>query len=376
MNATARKIMIVAGEPSGDMHAAALIKALRTNKTGARFDCFGMGLEEMERAGLRRLVDARDLSLIGLFEVVAHYPKLRRAYRRLLRALREEAPDLLILVDYPDFNLKLAGDARRLGVKTLFYISPQVWAWRAGRVKTIARRVDMMAVVFPFEEKIYRDAGVPVRYVGHPLLEQIPDLPPPPRDRNDKNVLLMPGSRAVEIRRLLPTLCRTATKLAARVPSVRFSLLLAPGVAEAPVRRRLAQHGVECELIRKDPYSAMRGSDLAITASGTATLQLALCETPMVIVYKVSWPTYWLLKGLVRTPHIGLVNVVAGRRIAPELIQGAAGADAICREAAALLENPALALRTKRELQDVRRALGDDGGVENLAALVYEMTET
>lgn len=373
MNAPARKVMIVAGEPSGDMHAAALIEAL--NKTGARFDCFGMGLEQTQRAGLRRLVNARDLSLIGLFEVVAHYPKLRRAYRRLLRALREEAPDLLVLVDYPDFNLKLAGDARHLGVKTLFYISPQVWAWRAGRIKTIAQRVNMMAVVFPFEEKIYRDAGVPVRYVGHPLLEQIPDLPPPPRDGNDKNVLLMPGSRAVEIQRLLPTLCRAAVKLAARVPAVRFSLLLAPGVAEAPVREQLAQHGIACELIRENPYAAMRGSDLAITASGTATLQLALCETPMVIVYKVSWPTYWLLKRLVRTPHIGLVNVVAGKRIAPELIQGAAAADAICREAAALLEDSALALRTRRELQDVRRALGDGGGGENLAALVYEMTE-
>ncbi len=375
MSKTARKIMIVAGEPSGDMHAAALIKALRSDESSVRFDCFGMGLEQTQRAGLRRLVDARDLSLVGLFEVVSHYPKLRRAYRRLLRALREEAPTLLVLVDYPDFNLKLAGDAKRLGVKTLFYISPQVWAWRAGRVKTIARRVDMMAVVFPFEEKIYRDAGVPVRYVGHPLLEQVPDLPPPPRDGNDKNVLLMPGSRLVEVRRLLPTLCRAAVKLAARVPSVRFSLLLAPGVPDALVREELAQYGVECELIREDPYSAMRGSDLAITASGTATLQLALCATPMVIVYKVSWPTYWLLKRLVTTPHIGLVNVVAGKRISPELIQGQASADAICREAAALLEDRTLAQRTKRELQDVRHALGEDGGVEKLAALVREMAE-
>ncbi len=365
--------MLVAGEPSGDMHAADLIEALHSNHTadGDRFDCFGMGLAAMQRAGLRRLVDAGELSLVGLFEVIAHYPKLRRAYRRLVRALTEEAPDLLVLVDYPDFNLKLAKAARRLGVKTLFYISPQVWAWRAGRVKTIARRIDTMAVIFPFEEKFYRDAGVPVRYVGHPLVDQIPDVAPPPRD--DKKVLLMPGSRVVEVRRLLPVLCRAAVMLAARAPAVSFSLLLAPGIPAAPIGQTLRAHGLECELIRENPCAAMRGSGLALTASGTATLQLALCGTPMVIVYKVSWPTYFLLKRLVVAPRIGLVNIVAGKTVVPELIQGAASADAVCREALALLEDQARVRQIKSELQQVKQALGDGGTAKKLAGLVREM---
>ncbi len=369
--------MLVAGEPSGDMHAADLIAALRAHAGGKRFDCFGMGLGAMRRAGLRRLVDAGDLAVVGLFEVVAHYPKLRRAYRRLVRALEEEAPDLLVLVDYPDFNLRLAAVARRLKVKTLFYISPQVWAWRAGRVKTIARRVDAMAVVFPFEEKIYRDAGVPVRYVGHPLVDRMRDLPArgggKGGNRGGKKVLLMPGSRVVEVRRLLPVLCRAAVGIAARTPTVRFSLPLAPGLPAALIARHLRKHGLACEVIRDHHEAAMQDCDLALTASGTATLQLALCGTPMIIVYKVSWPTYVLLKRLVTTPRIGLVNIVAGKTVAPELIQGAANAEAICNEALALLEDERRTQEIKRDLDKVKRALGDGGAAENLAGLVREM---
>ncbi len=371
--------MVVAGEPSGDMHAADLIRALHSGENADGFDCFGMGLSEMKHAGLRRLVDASELSLVGLFEVVAHYPALRRAYRRLVRALREEIPDLLVLVDYPDFNLRLAKVARCVGVKTLFYISPQVWAWRAGRIRAIARRIDMMAVVFPFEEKIYRDAGVPVRYVGHPLVDQMHGLPPP-RDRNNgeggKKVLLMPGSRVVEVRRLLPVLCHAAAEIAAHAPSVRFSLLPAPGIPTEIVKRQLRKHHLNCELIRENPEAAMRGSDLAITASGTATLQLALCGTPMIIIYKTSWPTYFLLKRLVTTPSIGLVNIVAGKTVAPELIQGDANADAIRVQALAMLEDKQRVQTIRRDLDRVKRALGDGGAVEKLADLVRGMVGT
>ncbi len=374
MNDSPRKIMISAGEPSGDMHAAELIKALGASPGNGRLDCFGMGLEQMQRAGLRRLVDASELSLVGLFEVLAHYPKLRRAYRRLVRALREETPDLLVLVDYPEFNLKLAAAARRLGIKTLFYISPQVWAWRAGRIRTIARRIDMMAVVFPFEEKIYRDAGIPVRYVGHPLLDQLPAaVPPVQRDDGQQRVLLMPGSRLTEVRRLLPVITAAAAGIARRTERVRFALLLAPGIPAALVEQQLAEHGVQCELVREEPYALMRESALAITASGTSTLQLALCQTPMVIIYKLSPPTYWLVRRLVQTPHIGLVNIVAGKRLVPELVQGEANADAICREAMPLLEDTQKNRQLRRELRELRQVLGDDGSTLKLAGLVREM---
>ena len=366
--------MLVAGEPSGDMHAAELITALHANKRGY-FQCFGMGLAEMKRAGLRQLVDATELSLVGLFEVIAHYPKIRRAYRRLVRTLEEEVPDLLVLVDYPDFNLRLAAEARRLGIKTLFYISPQVWAWRPKRVKTIARRIDMMAVVFPFEEQIYRDAGMPVRYVGHPLVDRMRDLPPPYHGnrRDGKKLLLLPGSRIVEVRRLLPVLCDAAARIAARAPSTRFALLLAAGIPAELVEQQLRQRRLHCTLIRDDPEAAMQDSDLAITASGTATLQLALCGTPMIIVYKLSWPTYFLLKGLVTTRYIGLANIVAGKKVAPELIQGAANADSICREALALLEDKPRTRAIRREWRKLRRALGAGGASNKLAGLVREM---
>ena len=370
------KLMIVAGEASGDMHAADLIEALRPDRGNDRFDCFGMGLEKMTRAGLRKLVDAGELSLVGLFEVCRHYPRIRRAWRRLAAALREEAPDLLVLVDYPDFNLRLARVAHRLGIKTLFYISPQVWAWRAGRIKTIARCIDMMAVVFPFEEKIYRDAGVPTRYVGHPLVDQVGGAAPDPDEYttgNDKRILLMPGSRLVEVSRLLPVLCRAAAMMSARAGAPRFSLLLAPGIPETLVERRLHEHRLDCELIRDRPEAAMRGSDLAITASGTATLQLALCGTPMIIIYKTSWPTYFLLKRLVTTPHIGLVNIIAGKTVAPELIQGDASADAIVARALEILEDRRRTRVIRRELAQVKRALGEGGAAKNLAGLVREM---
>ena len=368
--------MLAAGEPSGDMHAAELIKALRSSQDAGLFDCFGMGLAEMQRAGLRQLVDASELSLVGLFEVVAHYPKIRRAYRRMVRALEKEKPDLLVLVDYPDFNLRLARVACRLGIKTLFYISPQVWAWRAGRIKVITRYIDMMAVVFPFEKKIYLDAGVPVRYVGHPLVDRMLNDPPARSESSSgsgKKVLLMPGSRAIEIRRLLPVLCRAATEIAARVPSTRFSLLLAPGIPAETVKQELHKHHLDCELIRENSETTMRNSDLAITASGTATLELALCGTPMIIVYKVSWPSYFLLKRLIKTPRVGLVNIIAGKTIAPELIQSNANAGAIRAQALAILENEQSARVIQRELEQVRRSLGGNGAVKNIASLVREM---
>ena len=366
------KIMIAVGEPSGDMYAADLIRQLRLDSGSGGFDFFGMGLAQMKGAGLRQLVDATELSLVGLFEVIAHYPSLRRAYRRLLRALAEEKPDLLVLVDYPEFNLRLAADAKRFGVKTLFYISPQVWAWRAGRVKKIARCVDMMAVVFPFEEKIYRDAGVAVRYVGHPLVDRMGKAPPRAAGGGTR-LLLMPGSRLVEVRRLLPVLCRAAVKLAAHEPSVRFSLLLAPGIPAGFVERHLRAHRLECELVRENAETVMCESDLAITASGTATLQLALCGTPMIVVYKLLWSTYFLLRWLVTIPYISLVNIIAGKMVVPELIQGAANEDEICREALALLQDKPRIRELRQELLKIRPVLGDGGSIENLAGLVREM---
>lgn len=385
----AHKIMFVAGETSGDMHASAVIRALRENCDGTpgKFEFIGMGLEKMERAGMRQLVDTTGhLSLAGIVEPLLHYPKIRKAYRNLTRALAQELPDLLVLVDYPEFNLKLASHANRLGVKVLFYISPQIWAWRKSRIKTIAERVDMMAVIFPFEEKIYRDAGVPVRYVGHPLIDEIQGHSSLPgyaatgekvvRERaTGKKILLMPGSRMVEVKRLLPVLCQAAAKIAARAQTVRFSLALAANIPKAFVSRQLHKHRLQCELVDASA-DTMRSSDVAITASGTATLQLACHGVPMVIIYKLSWLTYGLLKRLVKVPRIGLVNIVAGKPVVAELIQNEATADNICSEVHSLLDNENHVDQVRRELEKVKRALGNGGTAEKVARLICDMTET
>ncbi len=386
MSAPARprayKIMFVSGEASGDMHTSAVIKALLSknhDSDGQRFDCFGMGLARMKQAGMRQLIDASELALAGIAELVLHYPKIKRAYRCLQQALAEESPDLLVLVDYPEFNLRLAREARKLGIRTLFYISPQVWAWRKNRVKIIADRIDMMAVIFPFEEKIYLDAGVPVRYVGHPLVDEMRQSRPPPDDGKkpgEKTVLLMPGSRMTEVRRLLPVLCRASKKIAVQTPgTIRFSLLLAANIPAAFVQEKLQKYRLECTLVRARPYSAIPDSDVAITASGTATLQLACGTIPMVIVYRLSWITYVLLKKLVKTPFIGMVNIIAGKEIAPELIQYQASADRICQEIRSLLEDEERRRRTRHELSQVKRALGDGGAGEKVARLIREMVE-
>ena len=366
------------------MYTGAVVEALRENRGDGtkRFDCFGMGLEGTKRAGMRQLVDASELALAGITELVFHYPKIRRAYRRMQQALREESPDLLVLVDYPDFNLRLAKEAHELGIRTLYYISPQIWAWRKSRIKTIAERIDMMAVIFPFEEKIYRDAGVPVRYVGHPLIDEMRKNPPAEDEKGktgektgERTVLLMPGSRMTEVRRLLPVLCRAGRKIAQTTPAVKFSLLLAANVSEAFVREKLRKYRLACDLVRSAPYAAIRNSDAAIAASGTATLQLACCAVPTVIVYKLSWITYALLKRLVNTPFIGMVNIVAGKEVVPELVQHRAGADRICRETRSLLEDSERRQWIKNELRRVRQALGDGGASEKVAGLVREMVE-
>ena len=378
----AYKIMFIAGEESGDAHASAVIRALRENANRQRFDFFGMGLEKTKKAGMRQLVNASELALVGIAELLRHYPKIKRAYRHLQRALKEEAPDLLVLVDYPEFNLKLAGYARRQRVKTLFYISPQIWAWRKKRIKTIARRIDMMAVIFPFEEKIYLDAGVPVRYVGHPLIDEMRNSSLEQSDSSDKKkttrgkIILLPGSRITEVKRLLPVMCQAAKKIAAQIPTARFSLLLSSNISAAFVREQLQKYRLDCDLIEIHPYTAMRTSDVAITASGTATLQLACCGTPMVIVYKLSWITYALAKKLIRIPYIGMVNIIAGKSIAPELIQKAANPDNICREVLSLLENNDRKRQIVDELNQVKQMLGNGGAATEVARLIREMVET
>lgn len=379
-----RTVMIVAGEASGDLHAANFVDALKRRIPDIRL-C-GMGGGAMKSAGIEILVDSTDLAVVGLFEVLSRYLDIRRALHRLTGTLDERRPDLLVLVDYVEFNLRLARAAKARGIPVLFYVSPQIWAWRPGRIRRIARVVDMMAVLFPFEEEIYRRQGIPVRYVGNPLV----DIVKVSRSRDEvltglgldasRPVLgLLPGSRHGEIQRHLPLLIDTCRLIHERQPQVQFILPVAPGIDHTTDIEPVLAARDASRLIRiadGRAYDSMNACDALVAASGTVTLEAGLLGVPMVIIYRISPISYAILKPLIRIPDIGLVNIVAGRRIVRELVQGEATPPAIAEEALRMLEDREYAERIRRDLAEIRERLGTGHGAENVAILAEEMLES
>lgn len=376
-----KRVLIVAGEASGDMHAGHLIRAVRARDPSIQFS--GIGGPGMQAAGAEILVDSGELAVVGLIEVLAHYRVIKAALERMRTELRRNPPDLLILTDYPDFNLRLAKTAKELGVPVLYYISPQVWAWRQGRVKTIRERVDMMAVVFEFEETFYRQHQVPARFVGHPLVDEVeaefsgdpkalirelglPDSAPV--------VGLFPGSRRSEVKQLLPTILAAAEKVHAARPEVRFLLPLASSLREDDISPHLSRHpGLQVTVVQDRGYEVMRACDAIATVSGTVTLEIALVGTPMVITYRVAPLTYALVKRMLKIPYVGLCNIVAGERVAPELLQADATPENISSELLHMLGDPSYSRGIRDGLSRVRGKLGGAGGSDNAAKLVIEM---
>lgn len=372
--------MIIAGEASGDLHAAKIVKAVTSQRPDFTF--YGIGGEGMREAGVDVKVEADELAVVGLVEIWAHRKVIFGALNQMREEIRQNPPDLLVLVDYPEFNLRLAKTAKEHGVKVLFYISPQVWAWRQYRVKKIRQRVDMMAVVFPFEETFYQQHQVPVEFVGHPLVNEVK----PSTDKqtlrqefhlnNDKPVIgLFPGSRRSEIRRLLEIILQSAECLKNKYPDVQFLLPLAPGLEHADIEPYLKNHqDLPVQIIEDRAYDVMAASDLIITVSGTVTLEIALIGTPLVIINKLSWLTYLIVHRMVKLKHIGLCNIVADKRIAPELIQHDATKEKICYTATELLSNSDACDDMRKELSHIESLLGKKGGIKNVARLVIEMT--
>lgn len=370
--------MIVAGEASGDLHGAGLVReALRLDPT---ISFFGIGGPRMREAGVETLVDSAEMAVIGIVEVLAHFGVISRAFMTLRRVIAANPPDLLILIDYPDFNMLLARVARRHGVKVLYYISPQVWAWRTGRVKTIGRLVDRMAVVFPFEVPFYERAGVPVSFVGHPLADRV--RPTMGRDEalasfgldpGRRVVGLFPGSRRGEVAKLFPVILESAQQLRERYPGIQFILPLASSLTDGDIAPLLATSGLDVTVVRDRVYDVMQVCDAIITVSGTVTLEIALMGVPMVIIYKVSPLTYQVGKRLIRVDHIGICNIVAGERVVPELIQDDASADRIAAEIGRYLDDPAHAEKTRAGLATVKEKLGSGGCSERVAEIVLEM---
>ena len=370
--------MIVAGEASGDLHGSRLVQeALRLDP---ELKFFGIGGSQMRDVGVDTLVDSREMAVVGLVEVLAHFDVIYRAFTTLRKIIRTEPPDLLILIDYPDFNLRLAKVAKRAGVKVLYYISPQVWAWRVGRVKKIARLVDRMAVVFPFEVPFYEREGVPVMFVGHPLVDTVrPTMERPTAqacfglDLERTTVGLFPGSRRSEIKELLPTILDSAKLLKERFAALQFILPLASSLEQADIAPYLDGCGLDIQVVSGQGYDVMQVCDAIITVSGTVTLEIALMGVPMVIIYRVSPLTYQIGKRLIKVDHIGICNIVAGERVVQELIQHEAEPEKIAAEIGRILTDKEYATVMITKLRGVREKLGSGGASQRVARLALEI---
>ncbi len=367
------KIMITAGEASGDRLGAGLARALRERR--ADLDLFGMGGEQMAREGVRLVQDCGAIAVNGIFEVLARLPAIRGVMRKLALALRRERPDLLVPVDAPDFNLRLSRRAAECGVPVVYFVSPQVWAWRPGRVRSIRSLVRRMLVLFPFETEFYRRAGIPVSFVGHPLAQR--EEPPLSRSQildrlglrdGRPTVALLPGSRRVELDRLLPLMLEAARLLKRRRPDLRFLLPLAAGLPEEVARRQIESAGVRDLVIHRGDFPwILSVCDAGAVAAGTASLEAAVIGLPMVVVYRLNRLSYLIGRALVRVDDVALPNLVAGRRVVPELIQSECTPERIAAELWAYLDDGERTARVRSELLQLRERLGG-GGVYDRAA--------
>jgi lipid-A-disaccharide synthase len=373
-----KKILLVAGEVSGDLHGSHLVEAIQSIDPEIQF--FGVGGEGLERAGMEVLYPSQSLSVVGITEVFFKLRAVLKALHGLKKSIDRERPDLVILIDFPDFNLRLAKIAHRRGIPILYYISPQVWAWRPKRMKLIARLVKKMIVLFPFEVPLYEAAGVDVEWVGHPLLDIVkPTLSKEKAfqqfglDPNRRTVGLLPGSRIHEIERLLPPLLASARFLQEEIPDLQFVIPLAPGLPRTLLSPWMKNISVAVKVVEGFTYDAMNLSELLIAASGTVTLEGAILEKPMIIVYKVSLPSYWIARALIQVDHIGLVNLVAEKEIAPELIQNDVNPQRISDEALRILRDPLLSRKVAESMREVRQKLGEPGAAERAAHVALSL---
>lgn len=371
-------MFLVAGEASADLHGANLVRAIRDLDSSVSFQ--GIAGPRMAAAGVDVLVSSSDMAVVGLTEVLPRVARIRGVSRRLKRILKTDPPDLLILMDYPEFNLYMARHAKRHGIPVLYYISPQVWAWRRGRIRKIARRVDRMAVILPFEKPLYRKTGMPVSYVGHPLLDFVPkgtNREAAIRELGITNkgpVLgLLPGSRNEEVDNLLPAMLRAAEILRGVYPGLCCVLPVASTVSFDRIASRIRETPVHVIPWREDMHRVLPACDVALVASGTATLETAIHGIPMIITYRVSPLSYWIGRSVVRVPFIGLVNLVAGRELVPEVIQDAVTPDRLAREAARLLADGQARENMVKGLQGVRARLGGPGASKRTAAIALKM---
>ena len=369
------------GEASGDLHGANLVRAARELDPELHF--FGIGGSRMAEAGCELLIRGEEIAVMGLVEVIGHFPAIYQAFSRLKAILRgPERPVALVLIDFPEFNLRLAKVAKRAGVPVLYYVSPQVWAWRRGRVKEIAAVVDRLAAIFPFEPELYRGLDVQVEYVGHPLLDEFRiDTPRQAYlarlgiDPSRRVVGIFPGSRRNELHYNFEVMLAAAERIRERHPEVVFLLPVAPSFNRSDLEARLAGHTLSLTLVDGSIYATANACDAILAVSGTVTLQVALVGTPLAIVYRMAPLTYAIGRRLVKVPYIGLANIVAGAGVAREFIQDQATAENLAAEIVRILAEPDYARQLRQGLQKVRERLGEPGCSGRVAAMLAAMVQ-
>lgn len=376
----AKKILIAAGEASGDLHASHLVKAMLELEPGLH--CYGMGGEKLKEAEAHIIFDISKLSVMGITEVVSHLGHLYHVFKWFEKSLKNDRPDLVILIDYPDFNLRLAKAAKKHNIPVLYYISPQIWAWRASRIKKMGKLVDKMIVVFPFELPLYEKEGINVSFVGHPLLDIVEATKSKAEnikrfglDQQKITIGLLPGSRLTEVKRILPPMMEAAHQLSETFKNLQFILPVAPGLKKEEVVKRTQNTPLTVTIVDDSIYDVIDISHLVIVASGTATLETALLSTPMIILYRMSPFTYLVGRKLVKVDHIGMANIIAGKRVVPELIQDEANAERITSEVTRMLEDTLYYQNICDELTPIRGKLGQPGASKRAAQIAVQMLQ-
>lgn len=372
-----KDLLIVAGEASGDLHGARLVTALRERVP--ELAPFGFGGDALRQVGLAAVSD-ESIAVVGITEVLKVLPRARAIFRQILDAVDQHRPTTAVLVDFPEFNLRLAKALKARGVEVIYYISPQVWAWRRYRVRGIAKVVDLMLVLFPFEVEFYRRHHMDVRLVGHPLVDEVPvqqhrwDQAPEAEgapQQGPYHIALLPGSRRSEVEKLLPLMLASVAAMAEQVP-LFVRLIQAPTIPDEALQEAVDLAQIPVRIVREERLQALADCHLALCASGTATLETGLVGTPMIVMYRLTRFSYWLARLLVRLPHFSLVNLVLGRGVVPELLQGAANPQAVADRAVALLQDTAAVAEMRQGLHQLRGRLGRRGATERAADAVAE----
>lgn len=367
--------MIIAGEASGDAHGAGVVRELIARRP--QIEIFGIGGDKMREAGMNLVYHIREMSFMGFIEVIKHLPLIRSVEKTLEKMITIKKPDVIVLIDYPGFNLRFARIAKKYNVKVVYYISPQVWAWKKGRVKKMKGIIDKMLVVFPFEVPIYQSEEIPVEFVGHPLVEEMKTIMDRQAfaakftiDEKSQYIAVIPGSRKQEIKKLFPVMVNAAMQLSGEQKHVVVAV--APNLSMDDFLKYVP-HGIQLKFVQNATHEVMKHAEFAFVTSGTATLETACVGTPMIVAYKTSPITYWIARFVVKIKNIALVNIVAGKTIVPELIQGKVTVKNLVKEAKLILTQSERLIAMKKELEIVRLKLGGTGASARVAEAILSL---